>query len=368
MGKSSEFYGVLEQPNIRRICFGKYEIDSWYGNAAYFGGDHKTLGYKKITASEKNSQLITAMRKPSLNGHSTTTQTESTTDTESSSQSLQYWLDKLYVCEYCFKYTDVEQECQAHRISCTFKKTYPPVGKLMYRDEYSQYIITKVRGFENVLFTQNLCLFGKLFLDNKSVYYNVDPFDFYIVYGHDSTDDKSSNLKFKPMGFFSKEVLSWDSDNNLACICVFPPFQRKGLGNLLIEFLYELAAVTTGQKFSGPEFPLSPFGKISYYNYWSKKLTLTLYEHIIKEGRVSFNLTEIANLTGFRREDILITLEYMKVLHRSIRKRATSKGSTTKSDDENVYFSKANFQKWCSDNNIDVKQEKSMLNPDYLVL
>ena len=34
--------------------------------------------------------------------------------------------------------------------------------------------------------------------------------------------------------------MSWD-DYNLACILIFPPFQRMGLGKLLIAFSYELS-------------------------------------------------------------------------------------------------------------------------------
>lgn len=41
------------------------------------------------------------------------------------------------------------------------------------------------------------------------------------------------------VGFFSKEKLSWDN-NNLACICVFPPWQKQGLAQVLIAASYEI--------------------------------------------------------------------------------------------------------------------------------
>ena len=41
------------------------------------------------------------------------------------------------------------------------------------------------------------------------------------------------------VGFFSKEKMSWDN-NNLACICVFPPWQKQGLAQVLIAASYEL--------------------------------------------------------------------------------------------------------------------------------
>jgi len=52
------------------------------------------------------------------------------------------------------------------------------------------------------------------------------------------------------LGFFSKEKISWD-DYNLACILVFPPFQKKGLGKLLIAFSYELSRLAG--KMGSPE-------------------------------------------------------------------------------------------------------------------
>lgn len=42
------------------------------------------------------------------------------------------------------------------------------------------------------------------------------------------------------IGFFSKEKMSWDN-NNLACILVFPPWQRQGLGQMLMGVSYELS-------------------------------------------------------------------------------------------------------------------------------
>lgn len=324
-----ELYGVLDRSNIRRVCLGKYEFNTWYGNAAYFAADHSTLGFQHVDRERR--ELENGASKAADDG---------------------YWLDKLYVCEYCFKYTNVALDCQSHRVHCRYNQPEPAAGQLVYRDDRSPYRVMRVRGFEHELFCQNLCLFGKLFLDNKSVYYNVDPYDFYLVYGRDHSDAEPATLK--PMGFFSKEVTSWSGDNNLACICVFPPYQRRGLGTLLIEFLYQLAAETPGQRLSGPEFPLSPYGRVSYLKYWSKRLAWVLQEKFATGGRTSFNLSEVAHLTGFRKEDILVTLEHMHVLLQGA--------------DGAVCFSIENFTEWCATNNVDAHQKKTMLDSEYLVI
>ena len=36
-------------------------------------------------------------------------------------------------------------------------------------------------GKTNKIYCQNLCLLAKLFLDHKTLYYDVDPFLFYVV-------------------------------------------------------------------------------------------------------------------------------------------------------------------------------------------
>jgi len=97
----------------------------------------------------------------------------------------------------------------------------------------------------NQLYTQNLSLFAKLFLDTKSVFYDVTTFRYYVL---TQTDPITS--RHHVVGFFSKEKMSWDN-NNVACILVFPPWQRKGLGQVLIGISYELSRVEG--RLGGPE-------------------------------------------------------------------------------------------------------------------
>jgi histone acetyltransferase MYST1 len=91
----------------------------------------------------------------------------------------------------------------------------------------------EVDGQEQRQYCQNLCYMAKLFLDHKTLYYDVDPFLFYILCEHDE-------FGFHPVGYFSKEKYS-DLGYNLACILTFPAHQRKGYGRVLISFSYELS-------------------------------------------------------------------------------------------------------------------------------
>lgn len=306
------YYGVLQQRNIKRVRLGHYEFDTWYGNAAYFANNHTELGYIQSNRGrlKKAEEII-----PS-----------------------EYWIDLLHVCEYCFKYTTNEQEMTIHTSKCQYNIEKPTIGKLVYRDDERNHYIREIRGFQTPLFCQNLSLYVKLFLDDKSVYYNVDHFNYYVIYGE-------LMGKIVPMGYFSKEILAYENDNNLACICIFPPFQRRHLGSLLIEFSYALAKHTPGQVYSGPEFPLSPYGKITYLSFWLKLLV-----PIVNKLKGKFTLRDIAKVTGYRREDILLTLEYMGVLV----------------EEGQVCLSKENFRMWCKRKGYSTY--KAVINEECLLL
>lgn len=325
-------YGVLNSRNIDKVVFGDYEFETWYGNSAYFApqrGREKTRELGIGTKNERN-------------------------DTPSGS----FWLLKLYVCEYCFKYTTDEAQIDLHRSVCLLSQSFPPLGTLVYWDSRTPYLIKRVKGYRHEVFAQNLALFGKLFIDDKSVYYNVDYFDFYIVYGFDDNDEElygtAFRKKFKPMGFFSHEVNSWDAHNNLACVCVFPPYQGLRLGTLLIEFLYALASKSNEMKNRlGPEFPLSPYGKKLYLRFWCKRIAAILLNKRSSDTLNETSISELSNITGFRKEDILFTLDHMEVL---------------KKDDKGYFLLTQDLSDWCNHNGIDYTVEASMMNTQCLLL
>lgn len=66
-----------------------------------------------------------------------------------------------------------------------------------------------------------------MFLDHKTLYYDVEPFLFYVM-----TEIDEVGARF--VGYFSKEKRS--PDNNVSCIMTLPVRQRKGWGQLLIDF------------------------------------------------------------------------------------------------------------------------------------
>ena len=105
------------------------------------------------------------------------------------------------------------------------KVRHPP-GDEIYRD--GRISIFEVDGRKNKIYCQNLCLLSKMFLDHKSLFYDVEPFLFYVM---TETDEDGAHF----VGYFSKEKLS-PKNYNVSCIMTLPVRQRQGWGSLLIDF------------------------------------------------------------------------------------------------------------------------------------
>ena len=113
--------------------------------------------------------------------------------------------------------------CFVGQLKC--KVRHPP-GDEIYRD--GKISIFEVDGRKNKIYCQNLCLLSKMFLDHKSLFYDVEPFLFYVM---TETDEDGAHF----VGYFSKEKLS-PKNYNVSCIMTLPVRQRQGWGSLLIDF------------------------------------------------------------------------------------------------------------------------------------
>jgi hypothetical protein len=167
--------------------------------------------------------------------------------------------------------------------------------------------IHEVDGEQDTLYCQNLCLFAKLFLDTKSVFFDVSSFLYYLlVHTHPTTGEK------QVVGFFSKEKMSWDG-NNLACILVFPPWQKKALGGLLMAISYEISR--REGVLGGPEKPISEMGRVGYVRFWSAEVARWILEQEFEEGmhEMEVSVENIAKGTWICAEDVLCALRAMDV-------------------------------------------------------
>ncbi|KAL2817383.1 hypothetical protein BJX63DRAFT_419643 [Aspergillus granulosus] len=201
----------------------------------------------------------------------------------------------VYIDEFCLSYFDNKRAFERHRTKCTL--VHPP-GNEIYRDDNISFF--EVDGRRQRTWCRNLCLLSKLFLDHKTLYYDVDPFLFYCMCTRDET---GCHL----VGYFSKEKDSAEG-YNLACILTLPQYQRHGFGRLLISFSYELSK--REGKLGSPEKPLSDLGLLSYRQYWRE----TLVEILMESGRENVSENELAVLTSMTEKDVHETLVVFNML------------------------------------------------------
>lgn len=221
----------------------------------------------------------------------------------------------LYMCEFCLKYTSSAKSFERHQLKWCCNGSSRPPGVEIYRDTDAKVSFWEVDGRKNIEYCQNLCLLAKLFLNSKTLYYDVEPFVFYVLTEIDEQD--SSVYHF--VGYFSKEKLN-NSDYNVSCILTLPLYQRKGYGHLMIDFSYLLSRKEF--KCGTPEKPLSDLGLVSYRNYWRIAIAYALrliYENFLTESksRHLVSLDILAKLTGIKPSDVVVGLEQLQALIRN---------------------------------------------------
>lgn len=203
--------------------------------------------------------------------------------------------DVIYIDDFTLQFFGSKKQFERFRAKCTLR--HPP-GNEIYRDDYVSFF--EIDGRKQRTWCRNVCLFSKLFLDHKTLYYDVDPFLFYCM---TRRDEQGHHL----VGYFSKEKESAEG-YNLACILTLPQYQRMGYGRLLIEFSYELSKKEG--KVGSPEKPLSDLGLLSYRAYWAD----TMIKLLIENDSDYVTIDEISSRTSMTTTDILHTAQTLSML------------------------------------------------------
>lgn len=311
--------------NIDQVVLGNALFDTWYFSPYP----------ESIIHGHDNPASKVLMNGDLQNGHT--------------SKPIVPMISRLHVCPYCFKYTTAAQAYVAHlrvhlkEAEAESDQWLPVPSTALKVYEWEGYTVWDIDGEQEKLYCQNLSLFAKLFLEQKSVFFDTSGFHYFVL-THTPTASLASpkrgwrrrssaatpdlGLATQVLGFFSKENLSWDA-NNLACILVFPPFQHRNLGQLLMAVSYKLSGWEWEDSvIGGPEKPLSVLGRRSYLRFWSERIarffmgqTADADGHEVFAKRTErktaakeeMTVREIGERTGMLAEDVVAALSEMAI-------------------------------------------------------
>ncbi|KAK6387691.1 uncharacterized protein PV06_04719 [Exophiala oligosperma] len=318
--------------NIGRVVLGNLAFDTWYYSPypdnIILGPETSTTKYTPGSAAD--------LRQATAHAHG----------------AGQPQCERLYVCPCCFLYTPKEHDFAQHMAIHRARReqgleTQPVPESAVKVYEWEGHAVWEIDGEREKLYCQNLSLFGKLFLEQKSVFFDTSGFKYYVltytklepsvpVATKGRGRKRSSSVleddvlyQSQVLGFFSKENLSWDA-NNLACILVFPPFQHRQLGQLLMAVSYKLSGWEwEGGVIGGPEKPLSAMGRKSYLRFWSERIARffmgqsadadakTVFykrKRTLHSRKEEMTVKEIGDRTGMLGEDVVAALNEMGIL------------------------------------------------------
>lgn len=323
--------------NIDKVVLGNLLFDTWYFSpypeSILFGADHASA--KVATNGEHKNGAPERVTTPMI--------------------------PKLHACPFCFRYTVNSGDYALHIQKHVSETERDPEGWLPVPQsalkvyEWDGYTVWDIDGEQEKLYCQNLSLFAKLFLEQKSVFFDTSGFHYFVLtYSspnlptspsagksrgrrRSSSTKTESLFKNQVLGFFSKETLSWDA-NNLACILVFPPYQHRNLGQLLMAVSYKLSGWEWEDSvIGGPEKPLSTLGRKGYLRFWSERIArFFMGQTADAEGRKVFGavakkrttlakeemtIKEIGERTGMLPEDVIAALNEMGVCESVPQKR-----------------------------------------------
>jgi hypothetical protein len=132
-----------------------------------------------------------------------------------------------------------------HRDACTSRS---PPGSQIYND--GRLSLWEVEGSNQQVFCQNLCLLSKLFLDHKTLYYDVDPFLFYVLteYREDPADSLAGG-GHQLIGYFSKVRGVFERDERRSKIIA--PFTPSHVKHSSPDAPHAIGETITGELQSG---------------------------------------------------------------------------------------------------------------------
>lgn len=211
---------------------------------------------------------------------------------------------KIYVCDTCLKYYPSRDCLNAHR-SKPHNKSIPP-GSEIYRDtadENTQISVYEIDGTKNAMFCQCLCLLGRLFLEDKAVFYDVGHFIFYVLVKFELLTGQMSVV-----GFYSLDKSV--TVNIIACIVVFPQYQDHGYGKTLISLAYSIAR-RKGVR-GGPETPLSDLGTSAFKSYWRDSILTFIHLY----GTEDLTTDQVSEGTSILHADVHDTLKDLELLQK----------------------------------------------------
>ncbi|KAL6120856.1 mys-1 [Nucleospora cyclopteri] len=192
----------------------------------------------------------------------------------------------LNVCSKCISIFATEISLKNHIELCSV----PFLS--FYEQKFKDGSILKFAKISSTAKKQALSILGDALILKKTSYFDVENFDFYIVFDQEVK------------GYYSKYQ---GNDNSLSCLSVFPPFQKEGLGSLLIDLSQAFCnntrindtEVLNNKLYvsNSPERPLSTQGAFCYRKYWKYKVI----------GGETIN--KIAQNENLAIEDVVIGLE-----------------------------------------------------------
>jgi histone acetyltransferase MYST1 len=196
---------------------------------------------------------------------------------------------ELFVCDFCAMPFATKAAYLAH--SHNPDERCPP-GREIYRDDPLAVFEVSPRDFP--FFCRCLQLLGRLFNEIVSEDYVIRYCHIYVLC---EVDDRGAHI----VGHFTR-ISEWQDPTVISRLVVLPPFQRRGLGGLMIAVAYEMAQ--RRGIVGGPSRPLGDLGRRAFRSDWAARISGILVERAEEiEGS-----NDIARMTGIRAADVRETL------------------------------------------------------------